>query len=111
MHLLSDSEHELTDPVLSRLRVAPVMRCTVSVSPLSDENNAAGFSDALDPSDDCDIKLSLRSAWVRVALTSHSCMNIAAGFPVAFCAYRGEISIFRNSPSSRSDSAMLSAES
>ena len=35
----------------------------------------------------------------------------ASGFPEAFCACSGEVSIFCNSPSSRSESAMLSAES
>ena len=40
-----------------------------------------------------------------------SCMTIASGLPKAFWAYNGEVSIFCNSLSSRSESAMLSTES
>ena len=46
-----------------------------------------------------------------VHLPSLSCMTIASSFTEAFWAYSGEVSIFCNSPSSRSESAMLSTES
>ena len=42
---------------------------------------------------------------------SLSCTTIASGFLRSFWACNGEISIFSNSPSSRSESAMLSTES
>ena len=79
--------------------------------PCSDENNASGFPEAFWPSDEWELKLSFRSAWVYCALTSLSCMTFASGFTEAFRAYRGEVSIFCNSPSSRSESAMRSTES
>ena len=80
-------------------------------SPCPDENNELGFSKAFWPSDEWDLKLSFRSAWVYCALTSLSCMTLASGLPKAFWAYSGEVSIFCNSPSSRSEPAMLSTES
>ena len=70
-------------------------------SSLPDENIAARFPDSLGSWDELDIKLSLRSAWVRLD-------DLQSSRP---CTYSGEASIFRCSPSSRSESAMLSAES
>ena len=78
--------------------------------PCSDGNNASGFPEAFWPSDEWDLKLSF-PAWVNCALTSLSCTTNASGFTEAFWAYSGEVSIFCNSPSSRSESAVLSAES
>ena len=79
--------------------------------PWSDENKASGSPEAFWPSDGWDLKLSFRSAWVFCALNSLYCMTIASGFSEAFGAYSGEVSIFCNSPSSRSESAVLSTES
>ena len=76
--------------------------------PCSDENHPRSPR----PSDDWDLKLSF-PAWVNCALTylSLSCTTNASGFSEAFWAHSGEVSIFCSSPSSRSESAMLSAES
>ena len=63
-----------------------------------DENNAAGLPEALWSSDEWDV----------CALTSLSWTTIASGFPEALWAYSGEVSNICNSPSSRSESAMLS---
>ena len=90
-------------------------------SSLPNENNAAGFPGALGSWGELDIKLFLKSAWVGFALAPLTCNN-AAGFSGAIgiredsqssrlCIFRCEASIFRSSPSSRSESAMLSAES
>ena len=90
-------------------------------SSLPNEYNAAGFSGALGSWDELDVKLFPETAWVRFVLAPLSC-NSAASFPGAigiredsqssrFCKYSGEANIFRSSPSSRSESAMLSAES
>ena len=92
-------------------------------SPFLDGNIAASFPEALGSWDEFHIKLSLLewSAWVRFALAPLSFI-IAACFSGAvdtrdvlqssrFCLFSGDASIFRNSPSSTSESAMLSAES
>ena len=76
--------------------------------PCSDENKTLGFSKGFWPSDEWDLKVSFRSSWVKCALTSLSCMTIASGSPKAFWTHSCEVSIFCNSPSSRSESAMLS---
>ena len=89
-------------------------------SSLPDENIAAGFTDALGSWDEFDIKFLFGQLEYALHLLL-SCI-IAAGLtgPVGIrddlqssrpCTYSGEANIFHNSPSSRSESAILSAES
>ena len=74
--------------------------------PSSDENNALGFPKAFWPSDEWEPQTFL-SIGLSVLCTYLSLHDHCIGFPGAFWAYSGEVSISCNSPSSRSESAML----
>ena len=91
---------------------------------LLNENIASGFPKALGSRDELHINLSRLewSAWVRCALAPLFCVATASLFPEAMgvreesefsspsSIFSGEASISRNCSTSRSESAMLSAE-